>query len=107
MARGAVRDASGLAESLGFIALPPTGGLFRREKPNALNQSSNDLVNRRNFDRSIANAPDALVVDDFVAEHDPIHDLCPQVGQIESLRRIKLGKLAFARDAGLGGRHPK
>ena len=54
-------------------------GLLRREEPDAFNQSSNDLVNRRNFDRSIANAPDALVVDDLVAEYDAIHDLCPQL----------------------------
>jgi hypothetical protein len=38
-------------------------------------------------DRSVANTPDALVVDDPVPEYDAIHDLRPQPRQIESVDR--------------------
>src|SRR4029077_4357686 len=74
----------------------PSRGSCRREEPHCCNQFSNDFVDCSDFNRSIANAPHTLVIDDPIAEHHAVHDLRAKVGQIESLCGIELGELRFA-----------
>jgi len=102
---GAIRHAARLAGNSGFIPSPRFAYSGEKNQTRSINPWTTWYIG--NFDRSIANAPYALMIDDLVSEQDAIHDLCPQLGQFESLCCIKFGELDFARDAGLGRRHPK